>query len=278
MLLSVEKIYGCETISQALDQLSGDSGAIPLAAGTDIIPVLRDRGMGKVRLVDLHSIKELNYIHLEDGMLRIGAMTTHQAIATSEIVKKHLPALAYACSQVGSAQIRRRATIGGNICHASPAADTLPVLIAADACAVIRTREYRKTILLEKIFTGVKKTSLPQGALLEEISILLPDGGFRGNYYRLGGRKALTISISSVAVLQGTDGIHVAYGSMGPTVKRVKVIEEYLNSCAGANKTVIRELVRQSLSPISDIRASREYRLEVASNFTWLGFSEVKGL
>jgi CO/xanthine dehydrogenase FAD-binding subunit len=111
-------------------------------------------------------------------------MTTHQEIAESEVVKKHLPALANACSQIGAAQIRRRATIGGKNCHASPAADTLPVLIAAEACAVIRMREYKKTVLLERLFTGVKKTGIPRDALLEEITVLIPEGGWRGHYYK----------------------------------------------------------------------------------------------
>ncbi len=275
MLLPVERIYQCESVSQALDCLAADGEALPLAAGTDLVPVLRDRAMDRARLVDLHGLKELDYIRFEDGMLRIGAMATHQSIAASDKVKEMLPALAHACSQVGSAQIRRRATIGGNVCHASPAADTLPVLIAAEACAVTRSKEFRKTVLLEQFITGVKTTSLPQDSLLEEIIILIPEGGWKGNYYRLGGRNALTIAISSVAVLKGSRGIRAAYGSMGPTVKRIGAVEEYLNSCREAKRSILRVLAEQNLSPISDIRATREYRLDVAANFTWLGYREL---
>jgi CO/xanthine dehydrogenase FAD-binding subunit len=219
--------------------------------------MLRDGAVRNARFVDLHNIKELRYIRYEDGLLQIGSMTTHQEIAESEVVKKHLPALAYACSQIGAAQIRRRATIGGNICHASPAADTLPVLIAAEACAVIRMREYKKTVLLERLFTGVKKTGIPRDALLEEITVLIPEGGWRGHYYKVGGRSALTIAIASAAVLRGGEGLRVAYGSMGPVVKRVRAVEEYLDSCGSAERGRLRELAEQSLTPISDIRASR---------------------
>jgi CO/xanthine dehydrogenase FAD-binding subunit len=277
MLLSIDKIYTCENITQALDYLTQDEEAMPLAAGTDIIPMLRDGAIKKARLVDLHNINELNYIRYEDGLLRIGAMTTHQSIAGNKLVQKYIPALSYACSQIGSAQIRRRATIGGNICHASPAADTLPVLIAADACAVIRSREYKKTILLESFFTGLKKTRLHKGAILEEITIIIPKDGWQGNFYRAGGRSALTISIASVAVMRGDQGIHAAYGSMSPCVKRIRAVEEYLDQNANAEPGALREIVGECLFPITDIRALKEYRLEVASNLTWLGSIELAG-
>jgi CO/xanthine dehydrogenase FAD-binding subunit len=275
MLLPVEKIVSCGTVSQALDCLSQDEDAMILAAGTDIVPMLRDGALKNVRLVDIRNLKELDYIRVEDGLMRIGAMTTHQSIAESDLVQKYIPALATACAQIGSAQIRVRATIGGNICHASPAADTLPVLIASDACAVIRTGEYRKTILLESFYTGLKKTSLPKGALLEEVTILIPKDGWQGNYYRVGGRSALTIAIASVAVLRGDKGIQVAYGSMNPCVKRIRAVEEYLNLHADAEKSELRKIVGEFLFPISDVRASKEYRLEVASNLTWLGAYEL---
>jgi carbon-monoxide dehydrogenase medium subunit len=277
MLLPVEKIYPCESVAQALDCLAQDREARPLAAGTDLVPMLRDGAIREAHLVDLHNVKELDYIRYEEGLLRIGAMTTHQSIMQSELVRNCFPALVSACSQIGAAQIRRRGTVGGNICHASPAADTLPVLIAADACAVIRTKEYRKTILLESFYTGLKKTALPRDALLEEITILIPEGGWRGNYYKVGGRSALTISIASVAVLRGAGTVRAAYGSMSPCVKRNRTVEEYLNQNTEADRNRLRELVGQSLSPISDIRASAEYRLEVASNLTWLGFVELEG-
>ena len=277
MLLSVDKIYTCETIAQALEYLTLDEAAMPLAAGTDLVPMLRDGAVKNARLVDLHNIRELDYIRYEDGLLRIGAMTTLQEIAGNELVRKYIPALSHACSQIGSAQIRRRATIGGNICHASPAADTLPVLIAAEACAVMRSSEYRKTILLESFFTGFKTTRLSRGVLLEEVTILVPEGGWRGNFYKVGGRNALTISIASVAVLRGDRGICTAYGSMSPCVKRIRAVEEYLDNNPEAEQDSLRRLVGECLSPITDIRASKEYRLEVASNLTWLGSFELSG-
>lgn len=275
-MLSIEKVYSCTNVQEALDFLSEDEKAIPLAAGTDIVPMLRDGISRNARLVDIHDVKELDYIVLEDGLLRIGAMTTHQTIARNEIIKKTLPALAYACGQVGSAQIRRRATIGGNICHASPAGDTLPVLIAADACAVIKTKDYTKTMLLESFITAPRKTQIPRGGLLQEVSILIPEGGWKGNFYKVGGRSALTISTASVAVLGDAERIHVAYGSMSARVQRIHIIEEFLENNRHAGKEVIKSIVKGCLSPISDIRASKEYRLEVASNLTWLGYHELQ--
>ena len=278
MKLSIDRIYQCKTIDQAMDHLKQDPSAIVLAAGTDIIPALRDRVQEHVRLVDLQGIQGLDLIRLEEGILRIGSMATHQEIADSPVVGDLLPALAQACRLIGSPQIRRRATIGGNICHASPAADTLPVLVAAGAHAVIRSPEGKRTVLLEQFTTGVKKTIIPQAAILEEITIPIPEGGWKGSYYRLGGRNALTISIAAAAVIRDTDEFRVAYGSMAPVVRRIQAVETYLNTCEHADKAVLNDLTTQSLSPISDIRASKEYRTQVAANFTWLGWQELMGV
>lgn len=276
MLLPIDRIYTCKSLDQAIEYLCGEESAIPLAAGTDIVPMLRDGFLSGSRLVDIHGIKELDYILYEEGLLRIGSMTTHQTIAKNEIIQKYIPALACACAQVGSAQIRRRATIGGNICHASPAADSLPVLIAAGACAVIQSKDYKKTVLLENFITGPKKTELSQGSLLKEITILIPEGGWKGNFYKIGGRSALTISIASAAVLRGEKGYRAAYGSMSACVKRINLVEDYLNSISSVEKKGLRSVVGTCLTPITDIRASKEYRLEAASNLTWLGWYELQ--
>ncbi len=275
-MLPVNKITTCFTMKEALEALAADDNSMILAAGTDLVPMLRDEKLTDASLVDIKPIKDLDYIIYADGMLRIGSMTTHQNIAVNELVKQYLPALAESCKQVGSIQIRHRATIGGNICHASPAADTLPVLIAANACVVYRTDKLRKTILLESIYQGPGKHTIPQNAILEEVCIILPEGGYQGNFYKVGGRSALTISIASVAVLKGDDGYHVAYGSMGPTVKRVPLIEKYLGSLEVIDREKLRSVVGTCLFPISDIRASKEYRIEVASNLTWLGWKELQ--
>ena len=278
-MLNIKDIQSCDDVNSALAYLSTHPAAKPLAAGTDIIPAVRDHLISDVELLDLHKLEDLDYIKYENHSIKIGAMTTHDTISNAPLIKQYIPALSHACGQIGSAQIRRRATIGGNICHASPAADSVPVLVAAGSSVTYRTVNESKTLLLEEFLVGPRRTQLPAGALLKEISIPIPEGGWIGDYYKVGGRTALTIAITSVAVLYGFGEWRVAYGSMSAHVERTRNVEEHLTQ-NNVTKESIRETVDKNLSPISDIRASAQYRSIAAGNLTWLGWHKIyeKGL
>lgn len=278
-MLNIKEIHSCDTLNEALTFLHTHPEVKPIAAGTDVIPAVRDHLTENPVLLDLHKLQELNYIKFEDGFVKIGVMTTHDTLSNSPLIRQYIPALARACGQIGSAQIRRRATIGGNICHASPAADSVPVLVAAGASVTYRSKDTSHTLLLEEFLTGPRRTRLPAGALLTEISVPIPEGGWIGDYYKVGGRTALTIAITSAAVLYGLGEWRVAYGSMSAHVERSRDVEEHLSK-DNVTRESISQVVSQSLSPISDVRASAAYRSIAAGNLTWLGWHEIyeKGL
>ena len=275
-MLKAKQIYMPKNIDEALACLQNED-AIPLSAGTDIVPALRDGILSDISLVDLHHLNELNYIDYHDGCMHIGAMATHADISRHPDIQTKIPALAYACGLVGSAQIRNRATIGGNIGNASPAADSVPVLVAARSQVVLQTKKEKQTMLLSDFLVAPRRTKLPKGGLITEVIIPVPDGGWQGGYYKVGGRTSLTIAIVSCALLYDEKfGCRVAYGSMSPRIKREPLIEQFLLDNKTASKNELDKIAAESLAPISDVRAASEYRLAVAANLLWQGWYELK--
>jgi CO/xanthine dehydrogenase FAD-binding subunit len=201
-MLSFERVYTPGSLNEALGLLQ-TPGIRPIAAGTDILPAARDGAYAGITLLDLSPLRNgLSYIRFEDDRLKIGALTTHAAIAASPLVLEKAPVLASACGQLGSVQIRNRATLGGNVVHASPAADSVPFLVAAGASVVVQTSDGASEMPVADFLVGPRRTRLPPGGLVTEIIVPVPKGGWRGVYYKVGGRTSLTIAIVSVAVLK----------------------------------------------------------------------------
>ncbi len=270
-----KEIVMAKSMEEALDYLQNEN-TIPLAAGTDIVPALRDGLLPEISLVDLHHLSnELNDIKYQDGCIHIGAMATHAEISRYPDVMAKIPMLAYACGLIGSAQIRNRATIGGNIGNASPAADSVPVLVAAGSEVEFRTKDEKRTMLLADFMVAPRKTELPRGALITKIIVPIPEGGWKGGYYKVGGRTSLTIAIVSCALLYNKKaGCRVAYGSMSPRIRRIGELEKFLSQ--SKTQKQFQEKVGGLLSPISDVRASADYRLTVAANLLFQGWYELQ--
>ncbi len=248
-----------------------------LAGGTDVLPRFRDNLIKEDKILDLTLLKaELGFITMDEtGALHIGAMATHQEIVENEIIKEHFSVLQDACRTVGSIQIKNRGTIGGNIMNASPAGDALPVLIAADAEVILISVGGERRMLLEDFLLGPGKTAIKSDEILKEI--VLPkvyhvsrsNVKYEGQYRKLGGRKALTISIASVAVLKDHENkIRVAYGALSPRIQRASAVEDYVNSAAELDMDSLYQVVEKCVNPLSDVRASAEYRKKVAANLT----------
>ncbi len=274
-MLSIQDVYTPASLDEALELLQ-KPGIKPIAAGTDILPAARDGLLTGLSLLDLTPLKDaLSYIRFENGCLKIGALTTHTAIAANPLVKENAPVLASACGQIGSVQIRNRATLGGNVVHASPAADSVPFLVAAGASIVIKTSDGTSEMPIADFLVGPRKTMLPDGGLVTEICVPVPDGGWQGVYHKVGGRTSLTIAIVSVAVLKSGDDWRAAYGSMSAKIARCTPVEAFLASGAADDKRAVADIVKKTLKPISDVRASSVYRLELASNLTWLSYHEL---
>ncbi len=276
-MLSFKQVYSPGSITEALEILQKPD-IKPIAAGTDIIPAARDGALSELSLLDLTPLQdELSSIRFDNGCLKIGAMATHAAIAESPLVQENAPVLAAACSQIGSVQIRNRATLGGNVVHASPAADSVPFLTAAGASVVIKTTDGTFEIPIADFLIGPRQTALPAGGLVTEIRIPIPEGGWQGIYHKVGGRTSLTIAIVSVAMLKNGSDWRVAYGSMSAKIARSGPIEAFLASGAAGDQCAVADVIKKTLRPISDVRAGSEYRLTVAANLTWLGYRELTG-
>jgi len=244
-----------------------------LAGGTDLLPAFR-RGTAALafdHLVDMSSVKELNYIRKEEDEIRIGALTRLATIEESEIVKRYIPILAEAVSQMGSLQIRNQGTIGGNLCNASPAADTAPPLLVFGAKALLKSAVGQRAVSLDRFFLGPGKTILEPVEMLAEIQIPIPEAEGRFCYLKLGRRNAFTLSIVSVAAWAKVEneifrGIRIALGAVAPVPLRAFQTEKFLigqkaiaENIAASGESLIREV-----QPISDVRASADYRKDMS--------------
>lgn len=243
-----------------------------IAGGTDLMLEIK-RGLRpeKQIVIDLTHIAELKLITLDDnGDLHIGALVTHNEAASSTIIQKQAHALAEACYQVGSPQIRNRGTIVGNLVTASPANDTIPALLALDAEIVLASASGERILHLDSFYLGVRKTVLAEDEIVKEIIIRSQSQKFATSFYKLALRNAQAISVVNAAVAikltnSTIENVKIAVGSVAPTVVRLKQLEASLINASVSNMiSLINEAPLVEISPISDVRSSDRYRLEMS--------------
>jgi CO/xanthine dehydrogenase FAD-binding subunit len=258
-----------ESLTEALTMIAELENANPIIGGTDLMIAMRAGVSTPSHLVDLNEIDELNYVKEEDGYIKIGATTTHAQVAASPVAKK-LPALVDSVSRIGSPQIRNRGTITGNICNASPAADSAPPLLVHYAQVVIKSLDGERVIPIAELFAGPKINSLEATELLTEIRIPVPKEGSASSYKRIGRRKAFTLSIVSSAAFIQMDGetcvdAKVAFGSVAITPLRVPAAEELLKGSKLDEDSIkaASEVVYETVKPITDVRGTAEYRKDM---------------
>lgn len=259
------------TLVGALEMMSTLEYAQPIAGGTDIIPTFKDLGSKPVHLIDLGLIEELNGIMEEDGKILIGSTTTHAQILASKVVEKAAPALHDAARWIGSVQIRNRGTVGGNLCNASPAADTAPPLLVHAAEAQISSLEEAHWIPLQELFAGPKMTVLEPNELLTGLrfhSVM----GAGSSFQRIGRRKGFTLSVVNAAVYAERDGdklkeIRIALGSVAPTPIRVPNAEDKIRGRKMTEKLVeeAAKVCMDEAKPIDDVRGTAEYRRDMTA-------------
>lgn len=248
--------------------------------GTDIIPAIRDGRIKAARIMDIGALKgELSDIYVDNRYLHIGALAKIEEVANNAEVLRLLPTLADACRQIGSKQIRNRASIGGNIVNASPAADSVPALVAAGASVVLKNSREERIVDLEQFAIGPSHTVIAKDELLAEILVPVSCGPWQGKYFKVGGRNALTIAVASAAILQNGNGEYrIACGSVNPTVRRAPSIEAIFNSDTIQDKAAMCDAVYADINPIDDVRASRTYRAEVLVNLLYNEYIQKKGV
>ena len=243
-----------------------DGAARPLAGGTDLIIRIRDGSIRPRTVVDVKGIAEFSRdIRIEDGWLRIGARTTMTDLLRDERIRRDYAALAEAAAYVGSVQIRNRATLAGNICNASPAADTAPALLAFEARVVAVGQRGRRVIPLDDFFVRSGVTTLSPGELVEAIEMPVRSGRRGSVHARRTRRRGHDLASVTLAVAIDEDGVtRVSYGSVGP--RPVLAIDDtgLLADPAAADDAVrgrLDELFAAAAPSPTSMRASPEYRL-----------------
>lgn len=268
--MNVQNYYRPATLDEALhDMRSGRVKA--LAGGTDLVISLRERELETDGLVDLSLVEELHGISVQPDGLHIGAMSTFTQIQNSADVQEICPMLARAASMVGSPQIRNSGTIGGNLANAATAADTVPVLMAMDAGAVIRRAGGCRVLPVTEIPTGLNTTCLAPDELIVEF-VLKPRPGSFMDFEKIGRRKALAISrINMAMVLERRDGVieraAIAFGAVGRTAYRAAPVEAFLTGKA-LSESCIEEAAAAAEQMVTEVLQGRKttpYKKKIAA-------------
>lgn len=263
------------TVGEALRLCRREPEAIPLAGGTDFMVAWNTGELNHRTVLDLSALDAWRRIRpLRDGW-SIGALVTHRQLQDHADLRRAFPLLAAAARTVGGLQIQNRGTLGGNIANASPAGDSFPPLAIYEARVHTVSPRGRRSYAFDEIFTGVKTTCLAQGELITSVAIpLVRPRPTRKVFRKVGTRAAQAISKTVAAGLLWLrkDGtvreLRFALGSMAATVRRLSAAENYV---AGRKLTrgVIDhacQLLDADVSPIDDLRSTREYRLHVSRN------------
>jgi carbon-monoxide dehydrogenase medium subunit len=265
-----------QTFEEVTHYLSTLDEACLLAGGTDLIVAMKLKGLRPKNIISLKNFKNmLSYIIEEKEYIRIGALTTFHDLETSLLISEKFKVLHEAIQQIAFYQIKNIATIGGNLCNASPAADSAPPLMVLNAQLVIIGPNGERRIPIDKFFIGPGKTVLSKGEFLKEIIIPYMPESSGAAYIKLGRRRGIDISVVSSTAFVRLDGelivdSRIALGSVAPTPTRAHNAERILKGKKTSRKHIIEasEKVVEDINPITDVRASAEYRREMAKVLT----------
>ncbi len=269
--------YEPETLEEAVVLLGRHNGqASVLAGGTDLLIEIKEQIKLPEYVINIKKIPGLDYLTYEDGVgLKIGALVTARAVEKLPVVVEKYAALAQAVTELGSIQVRNRATVIGNLCRASPSADTPPPLIADGARVTIFGPAGERELALEEFFTGPGQTVLAKDEILKEVAVPSPSARSGKVYIKHGRRKAMELATVGVAVTLALEGevcaqIKIVLGAVAPTPIRVRTAEDTLRGSV-INEEVIEAAARAAMEesrPISDVRSSAEYRHEMVRVLT----------
>ena len=260
------------SVEEAVGLLSGDRRARPYAGSTDLIPQLRMGRPEPSLLVDLKRIPRLTDIRSDNGTWIIGAAAPAAALGENEGLSADLPGLVEAAALIGSDQIQSRASLGGNLCNASPAADSVPALAVNGARAVIAGPDGMRTVPAAEVATGPGTTALREGELLVEFEVDRPPPGTADAYLRFIPRTEMDIAAAGAAARIAWDGdgacagAEVALGAVAPTVVRIAEAPGLLEG-GPIEEEALRRLEEEAAAacdPIDDKRGTKQFRRRVA--------------
>jgi len=263
----------------------GNGAARAFQGGTDLLIRVRGGFIRPERVVDLKGLPGMQEIRLgEDGWLVIGAACTMNQVAIHPLVRERYDLLAQGCVSVASYQLRNRATIGGNCCNASPAADTAPPLFCLDAVAELYGPGGVRRLPIAEFYVGPGRTALQRGEFLTSIHLPPSPPSAQGVYSKLGRTKVGDIAVMSVAVYawpaatQSGLTWRIALGAVGPTPLRAPQAEAALTADSSpVGVAVAAQLAADASRPIDDIRASAAYRRDMVRVLARRGIEAVLG-
>ena len=260
------QIFSPVYVPECLNLLGRFPNAKMLAGGTDLLVRLKDE-INRPDIIDISHIEEMKGITDLNDKIKIGALVTFSEIIENEIPTANAGVLVQAAKIIGSPQIRNRGTIGGNIANASPAGDTLPPLFVLEAEIEIAGMNYSRTIPIKDFFIAPGKSVLTDREIIT--AVIIPKmKNWDGAFVRLGQREALAISKVSLALLlkikdDKIEEARIALGAVAPTVIRAIQTEKELKGKRLDNISEAIKIIREEVSPISDIRSIAEYRKEM---------------
>jgi CO/xanthine dehydrogenase FAD-binding subunit len=272
-------------LNEALRILRGEE-VYPIAGGTNLLADIRSEAIRPRAVLDIGFLPELRELNHQDGKIEMGPCLTMTEITNAPMIKSKAPILSESAGSVGGPQIRNRATPGGNIVSASPAADTVVSLVALGAEVTLHNATAKRTVLLEDLFVEPGRTKIKREELLTRISFQALSPEERSVFFKLGRRNAMAISVVNLAIVAANDGakerwrsVRIVLGAVASTVIRARKAEAFL-----CNRRIERSLFREAsrlaaleCSPISDIRASAEYRKAMVEVLVEDGLTRLAG-
>lgn len=255
-----------------------------MMGGTDLFPQMRDGAVRPVIVVDVKGLPGMRQVSHGDRGLTVGAAVTMNQLAQDRHVQTHYAALAQAAHSVASYQIRNRATIGGNLCNASPCADTSPAVLALDGVMILNGPGGTRVVPAAEFFVGPGRTALASGEFLQAIRFSAPPRGGTGCYHKLGRNKLGDLALVGVAVTGSPDATaesgyryRIALGSVAPVPLRVPAAEEILAGRPVEEKSLMAAAAKamEAASPISDMRAGASYQTMMVRTLTTRALREV---
>ena len=254
------------SLADAVKMLRDEGPLVPMAGCTDLYVALNFGTLRPTRFLNLWNLDALRGIEARGQTLRIGALTTYTDLITSGVIRRRLPMLAAAAREVGGVQIQNRGTLGGNVANASPAGDTLPVLLAADAVVVLRSAAGTRRVPMTSFYTGYRQTAARADELI--VSFEIPTVRGRQWFRKVGTRAAQAIAKIVVAGVwdkaRARARPRLAMGSVAPIPLRLSQTEQALGS--GASLAEAQAILQREIAPIDDLRSTEEYRRQVAAN------------
>lgn len=254
-----------------------------LAGGTELLPDLKQHRDRTQHLIDLSRLPQLQGIRLEEKSLRIGSLTTLNAVAESCLVRETLPALSEAILTMAAVQVRNRGTLGGNFCSGVPSADTPPIAIASGAEVLLCGTQGERVLPAEAFFQGPRRVDLRSGEILIEVRIPVPGPGFGASYERFALRRATALAVVGVAVSLSIAGdkierARVVLGAVAP-------VPMLASGCASrligrkpedALFEEVAAVAAEEARPISDLRGSAPFRREIVEVLTRRALSQAR--